>query len=259
MSLIDSHCHLDSTEFDADRDEVIERALTAGLEHMVAIGTGNGPPDLEAGVRLADKYPAFYATVGIHPHDAAKAGPGDFRLIAELLSHTKVVAVGEIGLDYHYDFAPREAQKSAFIEQMSIAAAARKPIVIHTREAWDDTVTLLEKHWTPHGIGGIMHCFSGGPVEAQRALDLGFYLSFGGILTFPKATQVQESAKAAPRDRILLETDAPYLAPVPKRGKRNEPALMVHTARKLAELRGESLEEITRFTSENFHRLLNSR
>jgi TatD DNase family protein len=259
VSLIDSHCHLDSTEFDADRDEVIERALAAGVEHMVAIGTGNGPPDLEAGVRLADKYPAFYATAGIHPHDAAKAGPGDFRRIAELLSHTKVVAVGEIGLDYHYDFAPREAQKSAFIEQMSIAAAARKPIVIHTREAWDDTVTLLEKHWTPHGIGGIMHCFSGGPVEAQRALDLGFYLSFGGILTFPKATQVQESAKTAPRNRILLETDAPYLAPVPKRGKRNEPALMVHTAQKLAELRGESLEEINRFTSENFQRLLNSR
>jgi TatD DNase family protein len=259
VSLIDSHCHLDSTEFDADRDEVIQRALAAGVEHMVAIGTGNGPPDLEAGVRLADKYPAFYATAGIHPHDAAKAGPEDFRRIAELLSHTKVVAVGEIGLDYHYDFAPREAQKSAFIEQMSIAAAARKPIVIHTREAWDDTVALLEKHWTPHGIGGIMHCFSGGPVEARRALDLGFYLSFGGILTFPKATQVQESAKVAPRDRILLETDAPYLAPVPKRGKRNEPALMVHTARKLAELRGESFEEISRFTSENFQRLLNSR
>jgi TatD DNase family protein len=259
VSLIDSHCHLDSTEFDADRDEVIQRALAAGVEHMVAIGTGNGPPDLEAGVRLADKYPAFYATAGIHPHDAAKAGPEDFRRIAELLSHTKVVAVGEIGLDYHYDFAPREAQKSAFVEQMSIAAAARKPIVIHTREAWDDTVTLIEKHWTWHGIGGIMHCFSGGPVEAQRALDLGFYLSFGGILTFPKATQVQESAKVAPRDRILLETDAPYLAPVPKRGKRNEPALMVHTARKLAELRGESFEEISRFTSENFQRLLNSR
>lgn len=255
MSLIDSHCHLDSTEFDADRDETIQRALAAGVEHMLNIGTGNGPPDLEAGVRLADKYPAFFATVGIHPHDAAKAGPGDYRRIADLLAHPKVIAVGEIGLDYHYDFAPREAQKSAFIEQMSIAAPAGKPIVIHTREAWQDTVALLEKYWTPHGIGGIMHCFSGGPEEAQRALELGFYLSFGGILTFPKAAQVHAAAKAAPRDRILLETDAPYLAPVPKRGKRNEPALMVHTARKLADLRGESFEDVCRVTSENFRAL----
>ena len=253
--MIDSHCHLDSTEFDEDRDQVIERALAAGVEHMVAIGTGNGPPDLEAGIRLADKYPAFFSTVGIHPHDAAKAGPGDYRRIADLLSHPKVLAVGEIGLDYHYDFAPREAQKSAFIEQMSIAASTRKPIVIHTREAWEDTVALLEKYWKPHGIGGIMHCFSGGPEEAKRALDLGFYLSFGGILTFPKAVQVQASAKAAPSDRILLETDSPYLAPVPKRGKRNEPALIVHTAQKLADLRGESLDHISRITTENFHRL----
>jgi TatD DNase family protein len=256
VSLIDSHCHLDSTEFDADRAEVIERALAAGVEHMLAIGTGNGPPDLEAGIRLADKYPAFFATVGIHPHDASKTGPGDYRRIAELLSHPKVVALGEIGLDHHYDFSPREAQKSAFIEQMAIAASARKPIVIHTREAWDDTVALLAKYWAPHGIGGIMHCFSGGPEEAQRALDLGFYLSFGGILTFPKAIQVQAAAKIAPRDRILVETDAPYLAPVPKRGKRNEPALVVHTARKLEKLRGESFENICRATTENFHRLM---
>lgn len=256
MNLIDSHCHLDSTEFDSDRDQVIERALAAGVEQMVAIGTGTGPPDLEAGIRLADKYPAFLATVGIHPHDSAKASPGDYRRIADLLSHPKVVAIGEIGLDYHYDFAPREAQKSAFIEQISIAASARKPIVIHTREAWDDTVALLEKYWKPHGIPGVMHCFSGGPGEAQRALDLGFYLSFGGILTFPKAIQVQESARMAPSDRILLETDAPYLAPVPKRGKRNEPALIIHTAQKLADLRNESLDDISRITAENFHRLL---
>ena len=167
-----------------------------------------------------------------------------------------MLAVGEIGLDYHYDFSPREVQKSVFIEQMELAAAAKKPIVIHTREAWDDTLALIEQHWTPHGIAGIMHCFSGGPEEARRALDLGFYLSFGGIVTFPKALAVQEAAKSAPRDRILVETDAPYLAPVPKRGKRNEPALMVHTARKLAELRGESYEELCNATTENFRRLL---
>jgi TatD DNase family protein len=254
--VIDSHCHLDSAEFDDDRDAVIERAFAAGVEQMMAIGTGNGPPDLEAGVRLADKYPAFYATVGIHPHDAAKAGPDDFKHLSDLLSHSKVLAVGEIGLDYHYDFSPREIQQAVFIEQMGIAVAARKPIVIHTREAWEDTLALIERHWTPHGIGGIMHCFSGGPEEARRALDLGFYLSFGGIVTFPKALAVQEAAKYAPRDRILIETDAPYLAPVPKRGKRNEPALIVHNARKLAELRAESFEELGAATTENFRRLL---
>lgn len=256
MSLIDSHCHLDSAEFDADRDEVIQRALDAGVEHMVAIGTGSGPPDLEAGIRLAERHAAFYATVGVHPHDAAKATQTDLQRLEHLLSHPKVIAVGEIGLDYHYDFSPRDTQKSIFIEQMSIAAAARKPIVIHTREAWNDTLALIEEHWTPRGLPGIMHCFSGGPAESQRALELGFYLSFGGIVTFPKALDVQAAAREAPLDRILVETDAPYLAPVPKRGKRNEPALMVHTARKLAELRGESFEQISSATSENFRRLI---
>jgi len=254
--VIDSHCHLDSAEFNEDREAVIDRALAAGVEHMMAIGTGDGPPDLEAGVRLADQHPAFYATVGIHPHDAAKGTPDDFRRLTEVLAHPKVLAVGEIGLDYHYDFSPRDVQKSAFIEQMEIAVQARKPIVIHTREAWDDTLALIEQHWTPHGIGGIMHCFSGGPDEAARALDLGFYLSFGGIVTFPKALAVQEAAKSTPRDRILIETDAPYLAPVPRRGKRNEPALIVHTARKLAELRGESYEEVCAATTGNFRRLM---
>jgi TatD DNase family protein len=256
VSLIDSHCHLDSPEFDTDRDEVVARALEAGVEQMVAIGTGSGPPDLEAGIRLADRYPQFYATVGIHPHDAAKATDPDFQRLAELLSHPKVVALGEIGLDYHYDFSPRETQTSVFIQQMEIAAAAKKPIVIHTREAWDDTAALLEQYWKPHGMGGIMHCFSGGPAEARRALDLGFYLSFGGIVTFPKALDLQAAAKEAPVDRILVETDSPYLAPVPKRGKRNEPALVVHTARKLADLRGQSLEEVSLVTTENFRRLM---
>ena len=256
MSLIDSHCHLDSPEFDTDRDAVVQRALEAGVEQMLGIGTGSGPPDFEAAIRLAEKYPAFLATVGVHPHDAAKAGASDFSRLRQLLSHPKVVAVGEIGLDYHYDFSPREVQKAVFIEQMELAAAAKKPIVIHTREAWDDTVALLDEHWKPHGIAGIMHCFSGGPAEARRVLDLGFYLSFGGIVTFPKALAVQAAAKEAPAARILIETDAPYLAPVPKRGKRNEPALIVHTARKLAELRGEPLEDVSRVTSDNFRKLM---
>ena len=167
-----------------------------------------------------------------------------------------MIAVGEIGLDYHYDFSPRDTQKAIFVEQMAIAAASGKPIAIHTREAWDDTIALIEQHWTPGGLHGIMHCFSGGPAEARRALGLGFYLSFGGIVTFPKALDVQAAARETPADRILIETDAPYLAPVPKRGKRNEPALMVHTAHKLAELRGESFEQIASSTSANFRRLI---
>jgi TatD DNase family protein len=227
VKLVDSHCHLDNEQFNADRDDVIARAADAGVETMVAIGTGEGPPDLEAGVRLADKYAPMLATVGVHPHDAAKADDGIYARLAELLRHPKVIAVGEIGLDYHYDFSPRDVQKTVFIEQMRVAHAASKPIVIHTREAWDDTLALLEEHWAPTGLPGIMHCFSGGPDLARRCLQMGFYLSFGGIVTFPKAIEIQEAAQIAPANRILVETDAPYLAPVPKRGKRNEPAFVV--------------------------------
>jgi TatD DNase family protein len=257
--LIDSHCHLDSSDFDADRDEVIDRAVESGIERMVTIGTGEGPPDLEAGIRLADRYPVFLTTVGVHPHDAGKATDTTFDHLSSLLSHPKVIAIGEIGLDYHYDYAPREAQQQVFIEQMRIAAQHRKPIVIHTREAWPDTFALLEEHWTPHGIAGIMHCFSGGPREAARSLSLGFYLSFGGIVTFPKSAELQRVAKEAPLDRILIETDAPYLAPVPKRGKRNEPLFVGYTAQKLATLRGMSFEAIAQATTANFNRLTGSK
>jgi TatD DNase family protein len=252
--LIDSHCHLDSDQFDADQEQVIERALAAGIQHMVAIGTGNGPPDLEAGIRLAEKYQAFYATVGVHPHDASKKI--DEKHLADLVQHPKVVAIGEIGLDYHYDFSPREVQRAVFIQQMQIASDAKKPIVIHTREAWDDTIQVIRDHWDT-SRGGIMHCFSGNPEQAKQALDLGFYLSFGGIVTFPKALEIQESARQAPIEKILVETDAPYLAPVPKRGKRNEPAYMIETVRKLAHLRGVSEEAIAESTTTNFHRLCN--
>lgn len=159
-----------------------------------------------------------------------------------------------MGLDYHYDFSPRDTQRAVFVEQMRIAADAKKPIVIHTREAWDDTISVIRENWDP-ALGGIMHCFSGGPKEAQQALDLGFYLSFGGIVTFPKAVEIQEAARVAPADRILVETDAPYLAPVPRRGKRNEPAYVVETARKLAALRGVSEQQIAEITTRNFRRL----
>jgi TatD DNase family protein len=255
LKLIDSHCHLDNKQFDADREAVIERAIEAGVEHMLVIGTGDGPPDLEAAIRLADRHAPLFATVGVHPHDASKATEETFQRLAALLSHPKVIALGETGLDYHYDFSPREAQRRAFIEQMRVACDARKPIVIHTREAWEDTMALLREHWAPAGLGGIIHCFSGGLDQARQALDLGFHLSFGGIVTFPKALELQAAARTVPAERILIETDAPYLAPVPKRGKRNEPAYVLETARKLAELRGETVESIASLTSANFRRL----
>jgi TatD DNase family protein len=251
-ALIDSHCHLDNEDFNADREAVIERALAAGVERMVAIGTGDGPPDIEVAVRLADTHACILATVGVHPHDASKATEETYSHLATMLKHPKVIALGEIGLDYHYDHSPREVQRAVFVEQMRIAQDAKKPIVIHTREAWQDTFELLEKHWMPTGLPGIMHCFSGSLAEAQRSLDLGFHLSFGGIVTFPKALDIQAAARLVPVDKLLIETDAPFLAPVPRRGKRNEPSFIVETARKLAELRAVSVEEVARTTSENF-------
>jgi TatD DNase family protein len=255
MMLADSHCHLDDPQFASDREAVIERALAAGVGLMLAIGSGDGPPDLEAGIRLADAHAPIFATVGVHPHEARKATDETWRRLRELLAHPKVRAVGEIGLDYHYDYSPRDCQRAVFVEQMRIAREAGLPIVIHTREAWQDTLDLLREHWQPGGLGVVMHCFSGGPQEAAQALDLGCYLAFGGVITFPKAERVREAALRTPLDRLLLETDAPYLAPVPNRGKRNEPAFVVETARKLAELRGESVDVLAAATTANFRRL----
>jgi TatD DNase family protein len=253
VKLVDSHCHLDDKQFDPDRDAVIARALEAGVERMMAIGTGNGPPDLEAALRLARQHRFIYATIGVHPHDAAKATPETFAAMEALAAETKLLAIGEIGLDYHYDFSPRDVQRDVFVEQLKLAGRAGKPIVIHTREAWDDTLQALREHWSGSGI---IHCFGGGPTEARQALDLGFYLSFGGVLTFPKADAVRDAARLTPEDRLLVETDAPYLAPVPKRGKRNEPAFMVETARRLAEVRGTTPDRIAEVTTENFERLM---
>jgi len=253
MKLIDSHCHLDDKQFDPDRAEVFARARESGVERMMAIGTGNGPPDLEAALRLARQHDFIYATVGVHPHDASKATPETFAALEALAAETKVLAIGEIGLDYHYDFSPRDVQRDVFIQQLKLAGMAGKPIVIHTREAWDDTLLVLREHWSGTGI---VHCFSGGAEEARQALDLGFYLSFGGVLTFPKAEVLREAARMVPEDRLLVETDAPYLAPVPKRGKRNEPAFVVETARRLAEVRGAAPERIAEVTTANFERLL---
>jgi TatD DNase family protein len=256
VRLVDSHCHLDDKQFDPDRGEVIARAREAGVDRMMAIGTGSGPPDLEAALRLARQHSFIYATVGVHPHDASKATPETFAAMETLAAdpaENKLLAIGEIGLDYHYDFSPRDVQRDVFVTQLKLAGRAGKPIVIHTREAWDDTLLLLREHWSG---GGIMHCFSGGPAEARQALDLGFHLSFGGVLTFPKADTLREAARLAPEDRLLIETDAPYLAPVPKRGKRNEPAFMVETVRRLAEVRGVRPEHIAERTTGNFERLM---
>ena len=253
MKLVDSHCHLDDEKFAGDLDAVIERAKAAGVEQMMAIGTGNGPPDLEAAIRLADAHSCLYATVGVHPHDAAKATPATYEHLHALMQHPKVLAIGEIGLDYHYDFSPRDVQREVFTSQLQLAIQLSKPVVIHTREAWDDTLRLIDENPPPRA--GIMHCFTGGEDEARQALDRGFYLSFGGVLTFPKADNVRAAARLTPGDRLLVETDAPYLAPVPHRGKRNEPAYVAQVAGTLADLHGIPADDVRARTAANFHAL----
>ncbi len=253
MDFVDSHCHLDDRKFDGDRDATIARARAVGVKYMLSIGTGDGPPGLEAAVRMADRFPFVYATVGVHPNDVSKIAENTFENLAELLRHPKVKAVGEIGLDYHWD-TPKEIQTPAFIKQMQIAAEAKMPIVIHTRDAWRDTLDLLREHWAPTGLGCLMHCFSGDAEQARECLDLGFHLAFGGVTTYPKAAEVREAARMAPSDRIMLETDSPYLTPVPHRGQRNEPAYVVHTAKAVAEIRGVPLEQLARETTANFER-----
>ena len=257
MRLVDSHVHLDDPKFDADREAVIERALAAGVERMMAIGTGSGPPDLETAIRQAERYPFIFATVGVHPHDASKATPETFARLRQLAAHPKVLAIGEIGLDYHYDFSPRDVQQSVFRKQLEIAAEAGKPVVIHSREAWADTLELLALvgQAVPPAKRGIIHCFTGDPPQAREALNLGFHLAFGGVLTFPNAQTVREAARITPEDRLLLETDCPYLAPAPHRGQRNEPAFVVEVARRLAEVRGCTLDEIAAQTTRNFEQL----
>lgn len=252
--MIDSHCHVDSDQFDADREAVIARAVAAGVTTILAIGTGEGPPHLDAGIALAEAHPCFLATVGVHPHNAERVQPETYSQLEALAAHPKCVGIGEIGLDYHYNFSPREVQQEVFQRQLELAKKLRLPIVLHTREAWADTIKILKQHWD-FTLGGIVHCFSEGLEEAKEAVELNFHLGLAGVLTYPKADRLREAASFVPLDRILVETDAPYLAPAPFRGKRNEPAHVIETAKRLGALRGVTLEEIDELTTANFRRV----
>jgi TatD DNase family protein len=256
---VDSHAHLEMEQFNPDRDPMIARARESGIEKIVAIGSGTGPGSLDCGIQLAQQYELVYATIGIHPHEAKLATDADFQELEQLANRPKVIAWGEIGLDYFYDHSPRAAQQQVFLKQMDLARAARLPIVIHCRpsdqseNAWDDCLQLLEQHWRASGLGGILHCFSGTWPHAKRALDMGFMISFAGNITFPKAQSIRDAGKEVPLERTLIETDSPFLAPVPYRGKRNEPAFVKEVARQLGELRGLSTEEVGSQTSHNFY------
>jgi TatD DNase family protein len=256
---VDSHAHLDGPQFDADREQVIARAREAGVQTIVAIGNGDGPEHVDCGILLAEKYDFIYATLGIHPHEARLANEAAYQKMERLAKHPKVIAWGEIGLDYYYYHSLRDVQKEVFIRQMELAAAAKLPIVIHCRpseasdNAWEDCLELMRSRWAATGLGGILHCFTGNWPQAKSALDMGFMISFAGNVTFPKAQQIREAAIEVPIERVLIETDSPYLAPVPHRGKRNEPAFVRETARKLGELRGLTAEEVGQRTSRNFY------
>jgi len=259
LVLVDSHAHLEGTRFDADREQVIARAKETGVQTIVAIGNGDGPSNFDCGIHLAEQHDFMYATVGIHPHEARLADQTAYDRMAQLARHPKVIAWGEIGLDYFYDHSPRETQRTVFIKQMELARAAKLPIVIHCRpsdgsdNAWDDCLNLLAEHWAQTGLQGILHCFTGTWKHAKRALDIGFMISFAGNLTFPKAQQIRDAALEVPLDRLLIETDSPFLAPLPHRGKRNEPAFVKEVARQLGELRGLTTEAIGAQTTENFY------
>ncbi len=258
----DSHCHLENKRFDSDRPDVFARAHQSGISTMLAIGNGDGPGtrSFDCAIKLAEQYDSVYATVGIHPHEAALASASDFDELTTLARHEKVVAWGEIGLDYFYDHSPHDVQQRVFLQQMELAKAAKLPIVIHCRpsdnstNAWDDTLRLIRENWSSIGLGGVMHCFGGTLEHARASLDLGFVLSFAGNITYPKAQNIRDAASMVPLDQMFIETDSPYLAPVPHRGKRNEPAFVTHVAKQIGELRGVSAEKIGQQTSENFRR-----
>jgi len=263
---IDSHAHLEGKRYDTDREEVLARAKQSGIEGYLAIGNGDGPDTADCGIRLAEKYdgkpeyPRIWASVGIHPHEASLANEAADSQMLQWARHLKVIAWGEIGLDYFYDNSPREIQKTVFVRQMELAETAKLPIIIHCRpsdnseNAWDDCLSLIAEHWSSTGLAGILHCFTGCIDHARRALDMGFMISFAGNITFPKAQPIRDAAQMVPFDRILIETDSPYLAPIPHRGQRNEPAFVTQVARQIGELRSLPAEEIGSQTTRNFYK-----
>jgi TatD DNase family protein len=251
--LVDSHCHLDFPDFAAERDAVIRRARDAGVRTMLTICTKI--TEFPAIRSIAESDPDIWCTVGIHPHEAEPEPDTSAERLAELARHPKVVGIGEAGLDYHYEHSPRARQRAVFRRHIEAAREAGVPLVVHTREADDETGRMLEEESRGGTLRGVLHCFSSGADLARRGLDLGFYLSFSGMVTFKKADELRRIVSEVPLDRILVETDAPYLAPVPMRGKRNEPAFVVHTAAAVAALKRVAPEELAAATTANFLKL----
>jgi TatD DNase family protein len=265
--LIDSHAHLDSERYAGDREAMLGRAWAAGVGTVLSIGIGEGPAEMQGALDLCREFngrpnlPRLYASAGIYPHSTTDADDAALEKLDALLAEPEVIACGEIGLDYYHEGAPRDVQKQGLIGQLEIAAARKRPILIHCRpkdghtDAWDDLFLILEQHWTGTGLGGIMHCFGGGWDQARRSLDIGFLVSFAGNLTYPKAQPLRDVAARMPLDGVLVETDAPWLAPAPNRGERNEPAWVAQTAKFLAELLGKEPDVIAAETTRNFDRL----
>jgi TatD DNase family protein len=254
--LIDTHTHLDDARYESDREAMIARARAAGVESMITIGCDLATS--RSAVTLANQYPFVYASIGVHPHEVKHIEDGWYDEFRRLARDKKVVAYGEIGLDYHYNHSDPELQRTRFREQIQLARELKLPVIIHTREAQDDTIRILKEE-RASDIGGVFHCFSGDAWLAKDAIELGFYLSFSGILTFQNATMLREIAKTVPADRLLIETDCPYLTPVPHRGKRNEPAFVKYVAELLATITADNApltaEDVGRRTSENARRL----
>jgi len=259
MIFVDSHCHIDGAEFDADREDVIKRASDAGVKMMLVVGTGDAADfeNFSRVVRLAEKHENIFASVGVHPHDAKTFDAESERRLIELASESeKVVAWGEIGLDFYYDHSPPKLQKEIFRRQIQIAEELDLPIIIHSRDADVETVEILTEECESENFrGGIMHCFGGTAEMAEKLMNVGFMISFAGNVTFKKAENLRDAARIVPLDKLLIETDAPYLAPIPFRGKRNEPMFVVETAKFLADFYNVDLEVLAKATTQNFRQL----
>jgi len=250
---IDSHAHLEMPPFDPDREDVIRRARDAGVRTLLNVGSADpGTDSLRRAFDLVERYDFMYTSVGVHPHEARRVTEADYDALLEASAHPKVLAWGEIGLDYHYDHSPRPVQQAVFRRQLQCARRLGRPVIIHTRSADEDTIAILREAAVAGPLRGILHCFTGGEALARAAVAMGFLISFSGILTFKAAGDLRAIAAGLPLDRVLIETDSPYLAPVPHRGRRNEPAFVVEVARTLAGLHGLPVEEIGRRTAENF-------